>query len=66
VRLLDFVFSGPHGVVAIEVASGRRKPSLPGLDAFARQTGPARKLLIGAQGLPLETVLSRPASDLLG
>ena len=64
-REVDFVLSGPGGVLAIEVASGRVKPSLPGLAAFAREVPSARPLLVGAQGLPLEELLSRPASDLI-
>ena len=63
-REVDFVLSGPRGVLAIEVAGGRVKPSLPGLAAFSRVVPSARTLLVGAQGLPLEEVLSRPASDL--
>jgi hypothetical protein len=64
-REVDFVVSGPGGIVAIEVASGRTKPSLPGLAAFSRLVPAARPLLVGAQGLPLETFLSRSASDLV-
>lgn len=63
-REVDFVLSHRSNVLAIEVASGRRKASLPGLEAFGR-TFESRKLLIGAQGLPLETALSTPASQLL-
>ncbi len=63
-REVDFVLTGPRGVLAIEVASGRAKPGLPGLAAFAREVPSARALLVGAQGLPLEEILSRPASDL--
>lgn len=64
-REVDFVLAGPEGVLAIEVASGRHKPGLPGLEAFGRAV-PSRKLLIGAQGLPLEVALSTPADDLFG
>jgi hypothetical protein len=64
-REVDFVLSGPGGVLAIEVASGRRKSSLPGLAAFSRLVPSAHALLVGGQGLPLEEVLTRPASDLL-
>lgn len=53
------------GALAIEVASGGRKDSLPGLDAFGREFE-SRKLLIGAQGLSLDTALSMPASELFG
>jgi predicted AAA+ superfamily ATPase len=64
-REVDYVLSGRGDVLAIEVASGRRKPSLPGLEAFGREH-PSRKLLIGAQGLPLQTALSMPATELMG
>jgi len=64
-REVDYVLSGPGSVLAIEVASGSRKPSLPGLDAFGRRH-PSRKLLIGAQGLSLEMALSMPATALVG
>ena len=64
-REVDFVLSSPAGTVAIEVASGERKRGLPGFQAFERAFGPGRKLLIGAQGLPLEIALSEPASALL-
>lgn len=63
-REVDFVVGDRERVLAIEVASGRRKASLPGLDAF-RRVAPARTLLVGAQGLPLELALSTPAVDLL-
>ena len=63
-RKVDFVLSSPSGTVAIEVASGERKRGLPGLEAFGRTYGSSRKLLIGAQGLPLEIALSEPASVL--
>jgi predicted AAA+ superfamily ATPase len=64
-REVDFVLSDRSTVVAIEVASGRRKPALPGLDAFGRLVD-SRKLLIGAHGLDLDVALSTPAGALLG
>ncbi len=64
-REVDFVLAGRSGVLAIEVGSGRPKPSLPGLAAFTRHFGAARTLLIGAQGLPLEVALATSAADLL-
>lgn len=63
-REVDFVLADRSTVMAIEVASGRRKPSLPGLDAFGRVIK-SRKLLIGAQGLPLDVALLTPAGALL-
>lgn len=63
-REIDFVLSDRSTVLAIEVASGRHRPSLPGLDAFGR-VFESRKLLIGAQGLDIEVALSMPAGQLL-
>jgi hypothetical protein len=62
---VDYVLSSPPTLRAIEVASGRRKPQLPGLREFVKAHPQASPLLVGAQGLPLETALSVPAEDLL-
>jgi predicted AAA+ superfamily ATPase len=62
---VDFVLSDGRQVLAIEVASGRRKPALPGLAAFVREFPGARPLLVGGQGLGLEDALSMPAADWL-
>lgn len=64
-REVDFVLESPAGLLAMEVASGRRKASLPGLAAFTQAYPTARVLLVGAQGLPLDTLLRTPASQLL-
>ena len=55
---------GSTNVLPIEVASGRRKPSLPGLAAFGRVVE-SRKLLVGAQGLPLDVALATSGDRLL-
>lgn len=62
---VDFVVSDGGRTIAIEVASGRRKTSVPGLRAFVKEFPAAKPLLIGGQGLPLEAALSVPAGDLL-
>lgn len=72
-REVDFVVERPSGVLAIEVASGRPKPRLPGLAEFIKRFGgleqdrskPMRSLLIGAGGLPLEAALSVPTGELV-
>ena len=51
--------------VAIEVKSGGRKESLPGMEAFGKQFKPKRKLLVGGQGIPLEEFLIQPAAHWL-
>ena len=62
---VDFVLQQGKTVVAIEVKSGGRRESLPGLESFARQFKPKRQLLVGGQGIPLEEFLSKPAAHWL-
>lgn len=62
---VDFVLQGGKTTVAIEVKSGARRESLPGLEAFARIFKPTRQLLVGGQGIPLEEFLSQPAAHWL-
>ncbi len=63
---VDFVLQRGDECVAIEVKSGRRQESLPGMAAFARQFSPNKCLLVGAQGIPLEEFLGRPAASWFG
>ena len=62
---VDFVLQRGRTAVAIEVKSGGRRESLPGMAAFARQFKPKRQLLVGGQGIPLEEFLSKPAAHWL-
>lgn len=64
-REVDFVLRRGRRLMAIEVTSGRRKDSLPGLGAFAGAFAPTRKLLVGGQGVPLEEFLGEPAASWL-
>ncbi len=59
-REVDFVLARGDDLVAIEVKSGRRKTSLPGIEAFSREFPVKRKLLVGSQGIPLEEFLLAP------
>lgn len=63
---VDFVVSDGRKTLAVEVASGRRKGSVPGLAAFIRQYPEARPLLIGGQGMRLEDALAVSSRQLLG
>lgn len=60
-REVDYVTRAGRRVTALEVTSGRRKGSLPGMAAFAEQHRPARKLLVGGQGVPVDEFLATPA-----
>ena len=59
-REVDFVLSAGQMLVAIEVKSGRAPESLPGMAAFSEAFRPARKLLVGGDGIDLGTFLSTP------
>jgi predicted AAA+ superfamily ATPase len=59
-REVDFVLRRGEVVVAIEVKSGRRTTSLPGLEAFAKECRVTRQLLVGAQGMSWEEFLLIP------
>jgi hypothetical protein len=60
-REVDYVLRRGQTVVPIEVSSGRRKDSLPGLAAFGDAYSPRRRLLVGGQGIPLAEFLDSPA-----
>jgi predicted AAA+ superfamily ATPase len=62
---VDFVLQQGKITVAIEAKSSARRESLPGMDAFVRQFKPKRHLLVGGQGIELETFLSKPAAHWL-
>jgi len=62
---VDFVLQKGKTTVALEVKSGRRRESLPGMEAFARQFKPKRQLLVGGQGIPLEEFLLQPVEHWL-
>jgi predicted AAA+ superfamily ATPase len=54
---VDYVVQRGPELTAIEVKSGRRRDALPGMAAFDSEHGPARKLLVGADGTPLDAFL---------
>ena len=62
---VDFILRQGKTITAIEVKSGRRPEALPGMEAFAKQFKPKRKLLVGGQGIPLDEFLLKPAEHWL-
>ncbi|MCF8080506.1 MAG: AAA family ATPase [Desulfobacterales bacterium] len=62
-REVDFVLARGDSRVAIEVKSSRRKTNLPGTEAFSKEFPTKRKLLVGAQGIPLERFLKTPPQE---
>jgi predicted AAA+ superfamily ATPase len=59
---VDFVMRQGRTVTAIEVKSGRAQDTLPGLQAFSAAFKPTRKLLVGADGIPIEAFLLAPVA----
>ena len=64
-REVDFVVRAGRRLLAIEVKSGRRRDALPGMAAFSDAFRPDRILLVGGDGVELETFLSRPVMEWL-
>jgi len=62
---VDFVLRRAKNLTVIEVKSGRRKTSLPGVEAFSREFRVKRKLLVGTQGIQLKEFLLTPPEQWL-
>ncbi len=62
---VDFVLHRGPRLVAIEVKSGPRKADQRGMDAFSSSFRPARTLIAGEGGVPLNEFLSAPADHWL-
>jgi hypothetical protein len=61
---VDFVLRRGNKLVAIEVKSGRRRDSLPGMVAFDKAFEPTRKFLVGTGGIPIEEFLRTSVGSL--
>lgn len=59
---VDFVIRSGRTLVAIEVKSGRSRTTPSGLTEFAAVHTPARTLLVGGDGIPIEEFLLAPAA----
>ena len=62
-REVDFVLRRGPGLVAFEVKSGSNQVDLSGMREFATQFGIHRSVVVGADGVPLNEVLSTPAGE---
>jgi len=58
---VDFLLKRHERIIAMEVTSSRHKDSTPGMNLFAKEFKPQKKLLVGGQGIPLEEFFSKPA-----
>jgi len=57
-REVDFVLKRGRSLTAIEVKSGQRRGSLPGITQFCQEYPGTKPLLVGADGIPIEEFLS--------
>ncbi len=62
-REVDFVLSKGETLIAIEVKSGRRNVAIPGIETFSKEFPVKKKLLVGAQGIPIADFLLTPPSE---
>jgi predicted AAA+ superfamily ATPase len=62
-RELDFVLRRGKILVAVEVRSGRKRGTLPGTEAFAKEFPVTRKLLVGKEGIPVQEFLEAPVTE---
>ena len=62
---VDFVVRAGRKATAIEVKSGRRRDTLPGLAAFAAAFDTTRRLLVGGDGIAVEEFLLEPVAHWL-
>jgi len=62
-REVDFVVKIGRNLVAIEVKCGQRREALSGIDAFVTAFKPQRTLLVGADGIAIDTFLSTSVRD---
>jgi predicted AAA+ superfamily ATPase len=62
---VDFVVRVGRTLTAIEVTSGRSSDTQLGLTAFEEAFKPARKLLVGGDGIPVEDFLLAPVARLV-
>ncbi|MFH1194872.1 MAG: ATP-binding protein [bacterium] len=60
---VDFVIQYGSKIVAIEVKSGKKGDTLPGLESFCKKYNPSKKLLVGEKGIPVEEFLLIPISE---
>ena len=59
---VDFVVRTGREITAIEVKSGRARDARAAMAAFREGFKPARELLVGGDGIPLEEFLAEPAA----
>ncbi len=62
---VDFVIEQGTAAMAIDLKSGRKRDSLPGMRRFGDRYPGVKQLLVGADGLPLEQFMTAPPGEFL-
>lgn len=62
---VDFVVELNGKLIVIEVKSGKRMTSIPGLELFDKKFGSDSKLLVGTGGIPLDVFLKTPLENFI-
>ncbi len=62
---MDFVVESGETILAVEVKSGRKKLTVPGMEAFSKEFPVKKKLLTLSGKIPLEEFLSSPVQQWL-
>jgi hypothetical protein len=62
-REVDFILEDGRAVMALEVKSGARRNTFPGIAAFAEFHPVTKTHLVGPQGIPVDEFLSRPVEE---
>lgn len=62
---VDFVLKSGEKLTAIEVKTGHETMQHSGMSSFVKQFEPTKILLVGPQGIPLESFLSAPINSWL-
>lgn len=62
---IDFILSTCDTRICIEIKSGIKRTSLPGISRFEKKFGKVRKLLVGGDGMELKEFFATHPSDLL-
>jgi uncharacterized protein len=63
---VEYVLKAPSGIAAIDVKSGRRRETPPGIGRFVDRWPDAKPFLVGDGGIPLKEFLSIDPLSLIG
>ena len=60
---IDYVLRKADKLIGIEVKSGKRRISSPGLELFSKNCKPLRNLIVGAGGIEIKEFFETPVAE---